>query len=58
MTARLLAAFVVIALGMLLLARLAVALLPWGLALAAVVALGGVGALVVLVCVGKQGDEP
>ena len=57
MTARLVAALVVIALGVLLVARVAVALLPWGLALAAVVGLGGVGALVVLVCVGSKEEN-
>ncbi len=58
MTPRLLAALVVCVVGLLLLARLATALLPWGLALAATVLLGGVGALVVLVCLGSGRDGP
>lgn len=57
MTPRLVAALFVIALGVFLLARVAAALLPWGLALAAVVGLGGVGALIVLVCLGSQEKE-
>jgi len=50
------AALLVAAMGLGLLARLCTALLPWGLALAAWVALGGVGVLVVLVALGK-GEE-
>jgi hypothetical protein len=51
---RLVAALVVSGLGLVLLAQLALALLPWGLALAAVVGLGGVGVLIVLVCLGHR----
>ncbi len=54
MTPRQFAACLVIVVGLVLLARVALALLPWGLALAAVVGLGGVGVLVVVVCLGKE----
>jgi len=54
---RLLAGLLVSALGLVLLARVGTALLPWGLALAAWVGLGGVGVLLVLVALGKgEGD--
>jgi hypothetical protein len=56
MTPRLLAALLVSALGLGLLARVCTALLPWGLALAAVVGLGGVGVLIVVVCLGSKED--
>lgn len=56
MTPRLVAALLVAVLGLGLLARIATALLPWGLALAATVGLGGIGVLVVLVCLGS-GEE-
>ena len=57
MTPRLWAALLVAVLGLGLLARLATALLPWGLALAATVALGGVGVLIVVVCLGSGGED-
>jgi hypothetical protein len=56
MTPRLLAALLVSVLGLGLLAWLCTALLPWGLALAAWVGLGGVGVLVVWVSLGKGED--
>ncbi len=52
MTHRLLAGLVVALLGLWLLARVAVALLPWSFALALWIGLGGVGVLLVLVCLG------
>lgn len=56
MTPRLWAWLAVDALGMVMLARLATAMLPWALAVAATIALGIVGALVVLACLGEGGD--
>lgn len=56
MTPRLWAALVVCAVGLLLLARICTALVPWGLALAAWVALGGAFVLVVLVSL-RQGED-
>jgi hypothetical protein len=56
MTPRLAAGLLVSVLGLVLLARVALALLPWGLALAAVVGLGGVGVLLVVVCLGSTED--
>ncbi len=50
MTLRLLCALLVSVLGLWLLAQLAVALLPWSFALAVWVGIGGVGVLLVLVC--------
>ena len=56
MTPRIWAALLVGALGLWLLARVAHALLPWGLAVAAVVGLGGVGVLVVLGVLDDRGE--
>lgn len=57
MTPRRWAVVVLAALGLGLLARLTTALLPFGLALAAWVGLGGVWVLLVCVCLGS-GEEP
>lgn len=57
MTPRLWAGLLVSMLGLGLLAQVCTALLPWGLALAAWVGLGGVGILVVFVCLGNA-EEP
>lgn len=57
MTRRRLAGLVVSALGLGLLAVVAAELLPFGLALAAVVGLGGVGVLVVLVVLGRSKEN-
>lgn len=51
------AGLLVSALGLVLLARVATALLPAGLALAAWVALGGVGLLLVVVCLGSTKED-
>ncbi len=52
MTLRVLCALLIAGLGLWLLAEIAVALLPWSFALAVTVGLGGVGVLLVLVCLG------
>jgi multidrug transporter EmrE-like cation transporter len=56
MTPRLLAGLLVSVIGLVLLARVALALLPWGLALAAWVGLGGAFVLLVRVCLGSTED--
>lgn len=57
MTPRRVAARVVAVLGLGLLARVCTALLPWGLALAAWVLLGGVGVLIVCVGIGSKEED-